>query len=176
MSDACRNRAEERFTEIFGQIHRVAAYARRRGAADPEEIAAETMAIAWHRLADVPHDDPLPWLLATARNVLWAANRKRARVQVGLDGIPEPADEDPVFQASGIDARLLGALAALPALDREALLLVAWEELSPAQAATALGISSVAFRVRLHRARRRCATALGRPTATAAMKERTSGA
>ena len=39
--------------------------------------------------------------------------------------------------------------------DRELLLLVAWEELSPGQAAKVLGISSLAARSRLHRARRR---------------------
>ena len=33
---------------------------------------------------------------------------------------------------------------------------MAWEELTPAQAAVSLGISAVAFRVRLHRASRRC--------------------
>ncbi len=39
--------------------------------------------------------------------------------------------------------------------DRELLLLVSWEELSPGEAARVLGISSLAARSRLHRARRR---------------------
>jgi RNA polymerase sigma-70 factor (ECF subfamily) len=43
----------------------------------------------------------------------------------------------------------------LSSSDLEALLLVAWEDLTPTQAARALGISAVAFRVRLLRARRR---------------------
>jgi RNA polymerase sigma-70 factor (ECF subfamily) len=47
------------------------------------------------------------------------------------------------------------ALRTLSDLDREALLLVAWEDLTPSQAARSLGISPVAFRVRLLRARRR---------------------
>ena len=38
---------------------------------------------------------------------------------------------------------------------REALLLIAWDDLTPALAAESLGISQTAFRVRLHRARRR---------------------
>jgi len=37
----------------------------------------------------------------------------------------------------------------------EALLLVAWEDLTPSQAAKSLGINPTAFRVRLLRARRR---------------------
>ena len=36
------------------------------------------MAIAWRRLADVPGDDPRPWLIATARNLL-LANENPAR-------------------------------------------------------------------------------------------------
>jgi RNA polymerase sigma-70 factor (ECF subfamily) len=39
--------------------------------------------------------------------------------------------------------------------DRELLLLVAWEGLSPNEVAKVLGISSLAARSRLHRARRR---------------------
>ncbi|MFL5982387.1 MAG: sigma factor-like helix-turn-helix DNA-binding protein, partial [Gaiellaceae bacterium] len=50
---------------------------------------------------------------------------------------------------------LHAALLALSPLDREALLLVAWEDLTAAQAARALGINATAFRVRLLRARRR---------------------
>jgi RNA polymerase sigma-70 factor (ECF subfamily) len=54
------------------------------------------------------------------------------------------------------------ALAALSEADREVLLLVAWEDLSPAEAAYALGIPQGTARSRLHRAR----VAL-RPTLTA---------
>ena len=54
-----------------------------------------------------------------------------------------------------LDAELGRALAALSERDREVLLLVAWEDLSPALAARALGVTQAAFRVRLHRSRRR---------------------
>jgi RNA polymerase sigma-70 factor (ECF subfamily) len=47
----------------------------------------------------------------------------------------------------------LESLAALPDHQREALLLVAWDGLTPEQAAAALGIKQGAFRVRAHRAR-----------------------
>ncbi|HXD72017.1 MAG TPA: sigma factor-like helix-turn-helix DNA-binding protein, partial [Gaiellales bacterium] len=65
------------------------------------------------------------------------------------------------------DPAVTRALRALPERDREALLLVAWEDLTPAQAAAAIGIAPVAFRVRLLRARRRFARSLaadGLPT------------
>ena len=32
-------------------------------------MVAETFLVAWRRLDDVPEDDPVPWLLAVARNV-----------------------------------------------------------------------------------------------------------
>ena len=52
------------------------------------------------------------------------------------------------------------ALRSLYPTDREALLLVAWEDLAPTQAARALGLNPTAFRVRLLRARRRLRAAL----------------
>ena len=55
---------------------------------------------------------------------------------------------------------LARALAALDARDRELVLLVAWEGLSLAEAAAALGCRSGTAAVRLHRARRRLHTAL----------------
>jgi DNA-directed RNA polymerase specialized sigma24 family protein len=58
---------------------------------------------------------------------------------------------------------LEGALLGLSEKDREALLLVAWEDLTSSLAAASLGISAAAFRVRLHRARRRLISALQEP-------------
>jgi RNA polymerase sigma-70 factor (ECF subfamily) len=149
--------AEERFAEVFAQLGAVTAFARRRDAGDPEEIAAETMSIAWRRLSDVPRDDPRPWLFATARNLLFADRRRRAR-SAALDAgnSPDAAVEDPVDGAALIDSELAAALQALSPADREALLLVAWDDLTPALAAASLGISQAAFRVRLYRARQRC--------------------
>jgi RNA polymerase sigma-70 factor (ECF subfamily) len=108
------------------------------------------MAIAWRRLDDVPADDPLPWLYGTARNLVLAEMRRSAPA-VATAPEPERADPLPVE----LDPTLERALRTLSDLDREALLLVAWEDLTPGQAAKALGISPVAFRVRLLRARRR---------------------
>jgi RNA polymerase sigma-70 factor (ECF subfamily) len=48
-----------------------------------------------------------------------------------------------------------GALERLRPKDREVLLLIGWDGLTPTQAAKSLGISAAGFRVRLHRARRR---------------------
>src|SRR4051794_11750177 len=154
----------------FGGLYRehgraILAYALRR-AGDPEDAAdvvAETFLIAWRRLRDVPSGDKARlWLYGVARRVL--ANRHRAeqrRTRLGerlaeslrteLASHPTPSDEA---------AEVLRAMGDLGEEDRELLLLVSWEELSPAEAARALGVSSLAARSRLHRARRRLRTLL----------------
>lgn len=137
---------------MFAHLGLIASYARRRGAHEPDELAAETMAIAWRRLADIPADDPRPWLIATARNLLLADRRRHAVSMAALDSIEPAALPSPTVE---LDAELEVALRSLSAQDREALLLVAWEDLTPSAAAASLGISPAAFRVRLHRARRR---------------------
>jgi RNA polymerase sigma-70 factor (ECF subfamily) len=140
---------EERFRTVFGHLGRVTAYARRRGSRDPEALAAEAMTIAWRRLDVVPRDDPLPWLYRTARNLLLAEQRDPS----SPGELPEQAA--PAADLPSFDPALAAALRALSPGDREALLLVAWEDLTPTQAAKALGIAAPAFRVRLLRARRR---------------------
>src|SRR5262245_26500203 len=155
-SDTDRRSAEERFREVFAHLGAVTAYSRRRGSRDPDGIAAEAMSIAWRRLDDIPCDDPLPWLYATARNLL-LAERRAARRDATAE-VPEPSV--PAVELHGLDPQLDRALRTLCPADREALLLVAWEDLAPTQAARVLGLKPSAFRVRLLRARRRLRAAL----------------
>ena len=154
-----RQTAEERFRAVFSHLGAVAAYARRRGNRDADAVAAEVMTIAWRRLADVPVDDPRPWLYATARNLVLADARRSPFVTSSEAG--EPVDAAPAPEVLELDPALGAALRSLSRLDREALLLVAWEDLTPAQAARSLGINPTAFRVRLLRARRRLRAKLG---------------
>jgi RNA polymerase sigma-70 factor (ECF subfamily) len=143
---------EARFRPVFAHLGAVTAYARRRGSLDADALAAEVMTIAWRRLADVPEDDPRPWLYATARNLLLAESRKAATARRHEH---ELVEQSRAPEASELDPPLAAALRELSPLDREALLLTAWEELTPTEAARALGIKPTAFRVRLLRARRR---------------------
>ena len=138
------------------------AYARRRGSHDPDAIAAEAMTIAWRKLADVPRDDPRPWLFATARNLLLAERRHRLALTEASPGHRREDDTvaQPAPEACALDPEIVAALRSLRPGDCEALLLVVWEDLSPSLAAQSLGISQTAFRVRLHRARRRFRRAL----------------
>jgi RNA polymerase sigma-70 factor (ECF subfamily) len=146
-----------RFDALFREHHpAVRAYARRRVPTEVlDDIVSETFLVVWRRLEDVP-ESPLPWLLTVARNVIGTERRGAARrrrlwlkAQSGhVEGY------DPGESTFG-DARVLSALARLNERDREALTLVAWDGLTPAQAAAVLGEPSVRFRQRLHRAGRR---------------------
>jgi DNA-directed RNA polymerase specialized sigma24 family protein len=147
----------ERFEALFREHHRaVLAYVRRR--VPPEvvdDIVSETFLVAWRRLERVG-EPPLPWLLTVARNVAGTERRGAARRQrlwlKAQSGYVE--GEDPPEPDLG-GGPVLAALALLSERDREALTLVAWDGLTPAQAAGVLGESSVRFRQRLHRAGRR---------------------
>ncbi len=143
---------EARFRPVFAPLGAIRAYARRRGSLDADALAAEVMTIAWRRLADVPEDDPRPWLYATARNLLLAESRKASTERRHRHELVEPETAPETFEH---DPQLAAALNQLSEVDREALLLTAWEELTPTEAAEALGIKPTAFRVRLLRARRR---------------------
>jgi RNA polymerase sigma factor (sigma-70 family) len=147
------------FRAHVGAVH---AYALRRSdAATADEVVADTFLVCWRRFDRVP-DDVLPWLYAVARRCL--ANRLRAgRRELARTAPAVPVPADPTADAYEQRTRtreVLAALAELPPKEREALQLCAWEGLSPADAARAAGCTATAFRVRLHRARRRLAAAL----------------
>ncbi len=148
--------ADERFNVIYQEhFEAVDAYVRRRA---PRDLAAdavsETFLVCWRRLDDVPAE-ALPWLYAVARKTL--ANQRRAAARHGTPASVEIAIDAPPL----VGDQLLGAaFARLSESDREVLRLVAWEGLSPRQAASVLGCSAVACRVRLHRAKRRLANRL----------------
>lgn len=156
--------AEARFAQLFHAHHTlVLAYSLRRvsTAADAADVLAETFVVAWRRLPDVPVGDEALWLLGVARLVLRnvergnlrrrrLANRLRAQIEHHA-----PASDGPT-----LTGHLGAALARLSTSDRELLLMIAWEGLSPAQAAVVLGISGDAARGRLSRARARLRAAL----------------
>lgn len=148
---------------------------RRSDTSTADDIVAEVFIVCWRRFDETP-PDPLPWLLGVARRVLSTQRRGERRRGALRDRLAEthahpPADmttdplvaspeieDDPL--ASVADAALAGALAQLSDDDRELLLLIAWDGLSPAEAATVLGLKPVTVRVRLLRARRRLTLAL----------------
>ena len=151
----------------FEQLYRahagaVRTYAVRRASTEAlaDDIVSDVFLVVWRRLDDIP-DEPLPWLLATARRAL--ANRRRSErrsmaLTERLAGLRRP--EDAPTPETG--DRLLDALALIPEPDRELLMLVAWEGLEPREIAEMLGVRPGTVAVRLHRARGRLAAALAR--------------
>lgn len=148
---------EKRFEEMYRQHEpKVLAYALRRGSADEaRDAVAETFLAAWRRFDELS-EDPVPWLIAVARKAL-ANQRRSSGRQVRLAG---RLAELPLEGATPGDqhedaAATRTALERLRPQEREALLLIGWDGLTPSQAAGSLECSAASFRVRLHRARRR---------------------
>jgi RNA polymerase sigma factor (sigma-70 family) len=136
------------------------AYLARRSDTDAaDDLLSEVFlrAYAARRQYDDRWEDARPWLYGIARNVLREHWRSTGRTHDPF--AHRGASEDPWPEVdSRLDATarlsdLRRALSALAACDREVLLLVTWEGLTPAEAAASLGIPPGTARSRLHRAR-----------------------
>lgn len=149
----------ECFTSLFDAHYTtILAYTRRRlDETTANDAVADTFLAAWLNL-DRLSGDALLWLYGLARRTVSHHHRRLGRISrlnhraalLSGDGIvADPASsigwQDP-FNA---------ALAQLSESEREVLRLVAWEGLTASNGAVVLGCSETAFKVRLHRARRR---------------------
>lgn len=147
-----------RFEALFhAHADAVLAYALRRSDPDTaQDVVSETFSVAWRRFSDIP-DPALPWLLGVARRVLANSRRSSSRRHaLALRLVQEPALAS--GDATGeVDAKLSAraALELLSPAEREAIELLAWDGLSPGEAADVLGCSRGVFALRVHRARRR---------------------
>lgn len=135
-----------------------------------EELTSVVFLEAWRRREEVrlERESALPWLYATATNVLRNQRRALRRYRHALARLPRPRDEpDPVDDAAGRadDAaevrRLLGLLARLPKREQDVFALCVLGELSYEQAAAALELPVGTVRSRLSRARARLAELAG---------------
>ena len=155
--------SEARFRALFELAYPpLCRYARHRGLTGPdaEDLVAQTLEIAWRHIGDVPADDPMPWLYAVARNLWRNHHRQRRRRRDLLARLRAYAPPGSI--AAPLEpGTLRAALASLRESDQEILRLIAWDGLTPAEAAVVLGCGQVAARSRLHRARARLAARLG---------------
>lgn len=160
-----RELAESRFSCLYQRHEReILRYALRR-CADPQDAAdvvAETFLVAWRRLPEVPSGgETRPWLYGVARRTLANQRRGEQRRHRLADRLRDDlAAVAACSSGEDHDERFHSVLESLDRDDREILRLSAWEELTPSQAARVLGISAIAARSRLHRARRRLGRAL----------------
>ncbi|MFI2754949.1 RNA polymerase sigma factor [Cellulomonas sp. P22] len=152
---------------LLFQRHAGAVYqflARRVGTQVAEDLLAEVfVAAVAARVRVRPHESgsALPWLYGIARNVAATHLRRRPRP----DGWPPDDDIDWAAVDERVDAagrrnELRQVLAELTSDERDVLLLVAWDGLSPSESAAVLGITAEAARARLSRARRRAQSVL----------------
>ncbi len=141
----------QRLEQIYAEHHAaVRAYVRRRAPeALVDDVVADVFLVCLRRIDAVP-SDPLPWLYGVARKTLANERRRIARTPPAERSVT--SDPEPLG-----DSGLARAFAELSERDREVLRLVAWEGLTLHDAAVALNCSTVAARVRFHRAKSRLA-------------------
>ena len=149
------------FVEVISRHETaVGAYlARRAGREMAEDLLAEVWIAAYESRGsyDQAFPDARPWLLGVALNRLRRYWRARPAEHLG----PDPADLagswDPWPAVEGrvaVAAALRPALAQLRPAEREVLTLVAWEDLTIAEAARVLAMPAGTARRLLHQARR----------------------
>jgi RNA polymerase sigma-70 factor (ECF subfamily) len=105
------------------------------------------------------------WLYTVVLNL--CRDRLRRRGEVTSDAVPEVADPTPSAEGILLDAerggQVAAAVAQLPERQRDAILLVHYQDMSGAEAATALGVSIEALESLLARGRRALRTRLTSP-------------
>lgn len=144
----------------------VHAYLARRAPAQAEDLLGRVWveAFATRRSFDPARGSARSWLFGVARNVLlrhWRDRRTETPNAALATIVCDPWDEvDARLDSTALAGALRAAIGALPEADREVLLLVAWEQLTPTEAAVVVGIPAATARSRLHRARTRMRAAL----------------
>ena len=144
----------------------VHSYLARRAPAEAEDLLARVWleAYAARRSFDPARGSARSWLFGVARHVLlrnWRERRPEPALQSLAPIAGDPWDEvDARLDSAALAGPLRAALGDLPEADREMLLLIAWEQLTPTEAAAVVGIPPGTARTRLHRARARMRKAL----------------
>ncbi|MFI7142951.1 RNA polymerase sigma factor [Streptomyces massasporeus] len=145
---------------------------RRTDAGSVDDILAETMLVLWRRLDDIPgfesgsgqtHADVLPWCYGVARGCLANARRADGRRLRLVERLSRTASSNDQWHPPGHEhAELYAALRTLKAVDREVVLLWAWEGLTAREIADATESTPNAVSIRLHRAKKKLAALLER--------------
>jgi RNA polymerase sigma-70 factor, ECF subfamily len=142
---------------------------RRIGPHAADDVVAETFLAAFRQRAAYRQDTPdaLPWLYGIATNMVrrhWRTEVQQLRLlaRTGVDPVLADFTQrvDETVSAAGANAALAAGLAQLPAVQRDALLLVAWGGLTYEQVAAATGAPLGTVQSRISRARRRLRAAL----------------
>ena len=123
-------------------------------AALADDITQEAFVRAWVMPGEVRGGTVKAYLFMIARNLYRAELQRAARRVALVDGLPDrQPGPDAVANGRQELAAVLHALQTLPEVDRAALLMHAQDEMPYAEIAETLGISVVAAKVKVHRAR-----------------------
>lgn len=154
-----------RFAAVYERhLDAVALYLTRRvGGGLAEDLAAEVFVRAFRARGSYRpvHETARPWLFGIAAHLVADHRRAERRRLKLLQRIAVTAPAGTGSETPGLSAELVRCLLALPAADRDALLLVAWGELSYEETATALAVPVGTVRSRIARARSRLTEAIG---------------
>ncbi|MBV9882815.1 MAG: RNA polymerase sigma factor [Sphingomonadaceae bacterium] len=144
---------EQLYRTHFAEVRRFALYLTG-NQAEADDIAAETFVRAWAADAPLKARSLSAYLLSVARNLHRRGHRRRLLLAAFGREAPEeaPGLERELAGRSELQA-ILARLQLLPEIDRAALLMRAFHELSYEEIAAALGLSAAAARVKVHRAR-----------------------
>ena len=112
-------------------------------AEDLAQSAAERTCAAWSKVSRA--DDPHSYVRRIMVNQHARRWRRRAP-EVLVEAVPDRAGTEDGYARSDQRRMLMAALAALPARQRQAVVLRHWEDLSDSQAAAAMGCSAGAVR------------------------------
>ncbi|MFI9560286.1 RNA polymerase sigma factor [Nonomuraea endophytica] len=162
----------EAFGELFHRhAPRLHAYIKRRlGLALADDVVAEAFATAFRQRGRFDgRSEFAAWLWGIASNLIARHHRQETRmfrafartgVDPAEDGVAELVSERVAAAAHG--PRLARALASLSSQDRNAILLLAWGELSYAEIAAILDLPLGTVKAKIHRARMKLRKALPR--------------
>ena len=148
----------ERLGDHLDRLYR-AAWALCGGREDAEDLVQETYAQVLRKPRRLRSDDDLGYLLRVLRNTFFSGRRAAAR-RAQTTPLPDDLDlvEDPgaVRAESRLEsAELFGAISALPADFRDAVVAIDVIGLSYREAARALQVREATITTRLHRGRQR---------------------
>ncbi len=160
-----------RFEAIYERhLAPVYRYLRRRVGDDvAEDLTAETFIRAFRNRSRYDAQQPtvLPWLFGIASNLIADQRRAESKRLKSLERLASASTTDramaadEIYLGTTLSPELYRAVRKLAAGDRDALLLIAWGELSYDETAQALGIPVGTVRSRIARARRQLQTTIG---------------
>ena len=138
--------------------------------ASNRRYASDLLQDTWMRIHKARHtyrrgEPVLPWIFAIARHAGLDNYRKARRVEIRetqMDRLPEAATPDPNLQRGGMDVDAI--LAALPAEQREVLIMLKVTGMTIEEVAQATSSSAGSVKLKAHRAYLKLRDILGRGT------------